>query len=511
MPWAGIGACGSALLAVFATIERPGWFDLALGISGACLLVIGWLGLATQAAPLRWICVAWCLPLLLVPPLASADAYAYAAQGWLTANGFDSYQVPMGKAAIFGASVDPRWAATTAVYPPLSLWLQAGVVAVTGSDPYWSVIGMRLFGILGVLALLVLVPAIAADMELAGRRALWFTALNPLVIIHFMGGAHNDALMVAMVLLAVWVAPRRGGLVLAMIALAVAAGVKQAAVVAGPGIAWYSWANRAARITVTRGGQIGEGKRTNFAARMNTYPSAGELVNHVNPPPAEPRRHGRTQVSGFRGSIFAFKGVRTTGGPGPERSGGQAVGWIEALIPLLLGGVIGAGTFAAFSWASGLGWGWLNATAGGPGQVTSHAPLSWLRGLLVDLGGLPPAPVDQILLGCSAVLVVAGLGLATHRWQRTQPLTIATAGLGLFAVAGVGLQPWYLVWAGALFPFSHWRVRAWQMVLSGVVALSVSGVVQVHCPPPLALAVGAVLAGCRWRILGSVGRQLADG
>jgi hypothetical protein len=55
--------------------------------------------------------------------------------------------------------------------------------------------------------------------------------LNPLTVLHLLGGAHNDVIMIALVVVALWLATQRR-LVLASLAVALAAAVKQPALVA---------------------------------------------------------------------------------------------------------------------------------------------------------------------------------------------------------------------------------------------------------------------------------------
>jgi hypothetical protein len=57
---------------------------------------------------------------------------------------------------------------------------------------------MRLIALVGVLLLVVFVPRLAKLCGVPAGRALWLGVLNPLVLFHFVSGAHNDALLMGL-------------------------------------------------------------------------------------------------------------------------------------------------------------------------------------------------------------------------------------------------------------------------------------------------------------------------
>jgi len=147
----------------------------------------------------------WSLPLLLVPPVLSNDAVLYADLGWITLQGLNPYTVGLtGAGGPFAAQVDPLWAGSTVAYPPLAILVHTAVVALTGAHPYWSIVAMRLPVVVSLVAIGLLVPRIADRLAIRRRGALWLGLLNPLLVLHFVGGGHNDAPMVAATLAAVW-------------------------------------------------------------------------------------------------------------------------------------------------------------------------------------------------------------------------------------------------------------------------------------------------------------------
>jgi len=151
----------------------------------------------------------WSLPLLVAPPVFSQDAYSYAAQGWIVHNGLDPYAVGPGMLpGGFADQVASEWRMTPAPYGPLSLRISQLLVAVCGYSPYLSAWAERLPALIGVVMLGVFLPRIARQMRVDEHFAAWFALLNPMLVISFIGGAHNDALMMGFVVVGVWVAGR---------------------------------------------------------------------------------------------------------------------------------------------------------------------------------------------------------------------------------------------------------------------------------------------------------------
>jgi len=142
--------------------------------------------------------VAWVLPVALAPPLVSMDAYSYLAQGTMVNHGLDPYR---GGPVLLGddpalARVDPRWRATPAPYGPLALLVLRAVTASQG-DLATQVVLLRVVALLGVAAAI----GAALSMAPATRRAqvLALCALNPVTLVHLVGGAHLDAIVAGVV------------------------------------------------------------------------------------------------------------------------------------------------------------------------------------------------------------------------------------------------------------------------------------------------------------------------
>ncbi len=209
-------ACGRAPLPVgvsvqpsFAGVLHPspanGTAAPVVAVLALVVLVVCWwrvLRLAGQGrAGLRAVALtgaAWVLPVLLAPPLVSMDAYSYLAQGTMVTHGLDPYgggPVLLGDDASL-ARVDPRWRATPAPYGPLALLVLRAVVASHG-DLSTQVVMLRVVALLGVAAAV----GAALAMAPATRRAhvLALCALNPVTVVHLVGGAHLDAIVAGVV------------------------------------------------------------------------------------------------------------------------------------------------------------------------------------------------------------------------------------------------------------------------------------------------------------------------
>jgi hypothetical protein len=254
-----VGFAGAVLLAVGAAgagvLPRPdGLGDLAVirtlrtdagviacivaAAVGMALLVGAWWvlgrlgGLATRwvVATAAW----WSLPLLFAPPLFSRDVYSYAAQGDMLAHGLDPYRDgPAALPSRWLDSISPTWYDTAAPYGPLFLVLARFAVALCGGHLPVAALLLRLVAVGGVALIAVYLPRLARACGVDPGRALWLGLASPLLLTHFVSGAHNDALMVGLLVAGLAYAAERRG-VPAAVLLALAAAVKAPALVALP-------------------------------------------------------------------------------------------------------------------------------------------------------------------------------------------------------------------------------------------------------------------------------------
>lgn len=209
----------------------------ALVVAAVVLLVDAWFRLrpGLYLDFKHWaVLLIWSLPLLFAPPIFSHDAYAYAAQGWLLHNGLNPYESPI--SVLPGAFADQVawvWRYTAAPYGPLSLQIHHLLVTVGGLNPYYSTLLMRIPALIGVGLIVYFLPRLAARLSVNVPLAAWFSTINPLLVIDLVGGMHNDAYMIGLIVLALYLTlknPRRFWIG-AMI-VGVAATIKQPALLA---------------------------------------------------------------------------------------------------------------------------------------------------------------------------------------------------------------------------------------------------------------------------------------
>lgn len=176
---------------------------LAFMVAGLGLMVWAWLSIGREVlAGVRHrlipLTVAWSVPLLLIPPLFSRDAWSYAAQGALVANGYDPYTV--GPGVLSGPvieAVDPMWMATPAPYGPLPL-AYGGLAAQVTLDPYLLMLAHRGLAVLGFVLIAWAIPRMATACRVDPTVATWLVVANPVLLAHGLGAAHNDVLMIGL-------------------------------------------------------------------------------------------------------------------------------------------------------------------------------------------------------------------------------------------------------------------------------------------------------------------------
>ena len=180
----------------------------------------------------------WLAPLLLSVPLFSRDTYSYMAQGALLRDGFDPYVVgPIENPNSLLDNVSPIWTTTTAPYGPAFILVAKFVTRIVGDDVVAGTMLLRLCMLPGLALLIWAAPLVARHVGANGAVALWICVLNPLVIVHLMGGVHNEMLMVGLMMAGIALTfARRHIAGAALIAVAVA--VKATAILALPFMVW---------------------------------------------------------------------------------------------------------------------------------------------------------------------------------------------------------------------------------------------------------------------------------
>jgi alpha-1,6-mannosyltransferase len=215
---------------------------------GLMLIAWVWLGrlvLARDASEfvMRATTAFWLAPLLLSVPVFSRDTYSYLAQGALLRDGLDPYAVgPVGNPNPLLDDVSPIWTITTAPYGPAFILVAKFVTILVGNNVVAGTMLLRLCMLPGLALLTWATPRLAHHLGADGSTALWICVLNPLVLIHLMGGVHNEMLMVGLMTagIALTFAGRN---VLGIVLLTVAIAVKATAGIALPFLVWV-WARQ---------------------------------------------------------------------------------------------------------------------------------------------------------------------------------------------------------------------------------------------------------------------------
>jgi alpha-1,6-mannosyltransferase len=197
------------MLRLFARIPTV---SLAIAFAGMGILVIGWLMLGRFARPdreriatpgqLRRTLVMWLIPLLFIPPLFSRDVYSYLAQSEIVHRGMDPYSLgpaqALGIADPLTSGVSNMWRETPAPYGPLLLKLGSWLSPIAGNNVVTGVLLQRALALVGVILIVWALPKLARRFGVQPSTALWLGAANPLLIFHFVAGAHNDALAIGL-------------------------------------------------------------------------------------------------------------------------------------------------------------------------------------------------------------------------------------------------------------------------------------------------------------------------
>ena len=226
-----LGGLGSG---AFPVVQNPYWdFPLGAFLSrllhtstvtvflGIGALVVAWLLLTPFTLPpsthsprrhiylvpeksLWRIFACWVVPFLFTAPLFTQDIYSYLAQGSIAAQGMDPYEAgPVDLLGIqdpLARSVPLLWAHSPAPYGPVALGYSALVSIVTSNSILGGIIAHRVISLLGIVLTGWALVRLARRCGVLGQAALWLGVLNPLVILHLIGGIHNESVMMGLLL-----------------------------------------------------------------------------------------------------------------------------------------------------------------------------------------------------------------------------------------------------------------------------------------------------------------------
>jgi alpha-1,6-mannosyltransferase len=134
-------------------------------------------------------------------------------------------------------NVSPIWTITTAPYGPAFILVAKFITMLVGNHVIAGTMLLRLCMLPGLALLIWATPRIARHLGADAPTALWICALNPLVIIHLMGGVHNEMLMVGLMAAGIALTFQRHHLA-GITVVAVAVAVKATAGIALPFLVW---------------------------------------------------------------------------------------------------------------------------------------------------------------------------------------------------------------------------------------------------------------------------------
>jgi len=192
----------------------------------------------------------------VLTPIGSADPGSYVAYGRLAATGQDPYATP--PSALTGAyanAAEPPWRTTTSVYGPVATGEQWVAAKLAGDGPHSPGRAVFVLGLINAAAFIVaaaLLYLLAAG-QAGRRRAAVLFALNPLLLLEGVAGAHVDVLLTALVVGGLALLARRGiaSAFGAGVLGGAAAAVKASAALAGGGFAFAIACHRHTRGRVT--------------------------------------------------------------------------------------------------------------------------------------------------------------------------------------------------------------------------------------------------------------------
>lgn len=453
-------------------LVSAGWpyrLGLAGWLAGTIALAVAWWRLGTalrrtdRPVGLGWLLATgalWAAPLLLAPPLASRDVYAYACQGVLWLGGHDPYAVGVdaGGCPWLGA-VPPLWRDTPTPYGPLALALSGGLVAITRALPateYGHLVAavslFRVLALAGGALVAGYAPRLARACGIDPVSATWLGLVSPLVAVHLVSGAHNDALMVGLVVAALAMAARPASDALRGRGCDSAAGRKAGFVAArvAPGVA----------SGLAAGAALGLAAAIKITAVVAVPFVILLTAGKIRASRDSTRRHTAGEISAGRGDL----------------------GWAGAE-------VLGAGVavFAGLSVLTGLGLGWLGAlsSTGRLVQWTSlPSGLGMAAGYLLRVLGRPEAfdtAVAVARLAGLLTLAVAGAALCVRAWraQSASPgaarrIVVSSCGAAFAALAVLSpvFYPWYALGPVIILAASSADARVRRALAVAVVVLS---------------------------------------
>ena len=221
--------------------------SIILVYGGLLLLMRVWLRLAevmkhhpgASIKSLWWMLLLWATPMIVAPPMFSRDVFSYAAQGEMTSYHLSPYILgpfSLGSSPYVNP-VDPLWGNAPAPYGPFFLFLDGSIDRLTLHNQLATVVGLRLLEVIAVAMIGYGVVLLAGGLNRDPGESFVLSAMNPLVLLTLIGGAHNDAIMTGFLVIGIGLAAKRRP-VWGLFFVAVAAAIKAPAAL---GLAFVAW------------------------------------------------------------------------------------------------------------------------------------------------------------------------------------------------------------------------------------------------------------------------------
>jgi alpha-1,6-mannosyltransferase len=222
-------------------------FGLVAVYGGLVLLGRVWYGLTRALSrrpgvPIKhlWFMLGlWLLPVLVIAPIFSRDVFSYAAQGEMVSHHINPYNYgpfTLG-AGPYVNPVDSLWLNAPAPYGPLFLMVDGFFASVSLHHVLVTVILLRLLAVAGVALIAFCIPKLARAYGKDPGPVFLLTALNPVVILTLVGSAHNDAIMLGLLVAGITAAKCKHP-VWGVVLCALAAAIKAPA---GLGVLYIGW------------------------------------------------------------------------------------------------------------------------------------------------------------------------------------------------------------------------------------------------------------------------------
>jgi alpha-1,6-mannosyltransferase len=193
--------------------ERP--FTAIAFVIAVAMLALSWLGLIVRVERsslatrdrMRVVlstAALWFAPLMLGPPLLSSDVYSYAAEGAMVTRGADPTAQDMTKlyrqdsTRAYIEHTDPVWRISPGnPYGPVQMGTSAAIVDASGHNYNLTLWGLRLLALGAMFASVWGLSEIARHYGVDPPTAVAIGIANPIAVLHLVGGAHNDAFLMA--------------------------------------------------------------------------------------------------------------------------------------------------------------------------------------------------------------------------------------------------------------------------------------------------------------------------